>query len=360
MSPQFSKKQFQKKLIHWYKAHRRSLPWREKTDPYSIWISEVMLQQTRVQQAIPYYKAFMKRYPTISSLSRAGLDDVLKVWEGLGYYKRAVHLHASAKIIAGKYRGKIPSDYQALIALPGFGEYTTGAVLSLAYDQKYPAVDGNVLRILSRIFTYRRPLNKKTTKDKLTEVAASLLPDADINSFNQGLMELGAMICRPKNPACGDCPVKNFCGAYRNLKDPSVFPVKSARKVLPVYAIAVGIIIKNKKILIARRPPGALLGGLWEFPGGKQEKGESLPETCIREAAEETGIHIRVKTKLMDMHHAYSHFKVHIHAYICSHVSGRARAKRCAQIKWIYPGELAQYAFPRANRKIIERLIRCN
>jgi A/G-specific adenine glycosylase len=354
----FSAKLFQKAIIRWFNANQRDLPWRKKSDAYSIWISEVMLQQTQVQQVIPYYRKFLKHFPSIRHLSRATIDEVLKVWEGLGYYKRAVQLHESAKIIVTKHKGKVPDDYMTLRNLPGFGDYTTGAVLSIAFQKCYTAVDSNVTRVISRLFNFKHPVYMASNKRILYEYVKSLLPEKNISLFNQSLMELGAMICKPNKPNCLQCPVKLFCRAFITLKEPSLLPVKKPKSKRPVYTTAIGIIIKNKRVLIAKRPADTLLGNLWEFPGGKQKKGENLLETCMREIKEEVGIQVNVQKKLTRIQHQYSHFKVNIHVYLCEYVSGHTRPIGCAKVRWITINDLNLYAFPRANQKIISQLLK--
>ena len=349
---------FSTRLLAWYGQNKRDLPWRRDAyDPYRVWISETLLQQTQVATVIPYYERFLARFPTVQSLASAPIDDVLKTWEGAGYYARAHNLHRAAKEIAGRFGGEIPRTVGELLTLPGIGRYTAGAVASIAFNQNAPILDGNVMRVLCRYFNVADDVRKSETQKELWALSESLIPRGRAGDFNQAMMELGAMVCTPRNPSCKVCPLKRTCIA-KKLGVQEQRPVKAAKKKIPHRQIGVGVIWKGKQILIARRFDDDMLGGLWEFPGGKRERGESIEECVKREVKEELGIVVRVEEEFAIVQHAYSHFSITMHAFNCRYVSGRPRAIGCAAWKWVKPSELTQYAFPTANKKIINAMAR--
>lgn len=314
-----------------------------------------MLQQTRVQAVVPYYERFLQRLPTVERLARAPLDTVLKLWEGLGYYSRARNLHAAAQEIVGRFGGHLPQTKEELLTLPGIGRYTAGAIASIAFGRREPLVDGNVTRVLCRIYRIRgNPKDRKVQKT-IWSVAGELLPLHKVGQFNQALMELGAEICAPRHPRCNACPVNHVCEA-RLHNEQGRLPTRVAKKRLPSYIVAVGVIYTDGRILIDKRKPEGLLGGLWEFPGGKKRPGESLEAALRREVREELAINVRVERPLAVVDHTYSHFRVRIHAFECTYISGEPRCITCADFKWVRPRDLGRYAFPAANNKIIQIL----
>ncbi len=348
-------KSFSSRLLAWYLQHQRDLPWRRTRDPYRIWISETLLQQTQVATVIPYYERFLARFPTVQALAAAPLDDVLKTWEGAGYYARARNLHRAAQKIVQVYGGKIPRTVEELLELPGVGRYTAGAVASIAFNQDAPILDGNVVRVLSRYFALRGDPKSTATRAELWKLAEDLIPHGQAGDFNQALMDHGATICLPRNPRCDICPVRRGCTA-RRLGIQNELPERHARSRKPHYEIGVGIVWKHGRILIQQRPPEGLLGGLWEFPGGKREKGESFATCVRREVCEEDGIEVQVGKEFAVVDHGYSHFSITMHALRCEYVSGRVRLRGATAFKWVRPSELKEFAFPAANRKIIARL----
>lgn len=348
---------FNEKLLDWYHKNKRDLPWRRTSDPYKIWISEVMLQQTQVEQATPYYEKFLETYPDIQSLANAPLEDILKVCEGMGYYARARNIKNAADIIVSQHNGQIPTTHDELIKIPGIGPYTAAAIASIAFNENYPVVDGNVMRVLARVLKIEEPPKKKGVKSKFVQAARSLMPEGQAGDFNQALMELGALVCTPQKPNCPLCPINFFCQAYQTLEDPSVLPVRGPTKDKPHYNVAIGIIWKKGKILIDRRPEKGLLGGLWEFPGGKQEAGETLEECLEREIREEMNIKIRVQGPFLTVPHAYSHFKITLHSFQCQHLEGEPRPKKAIDWKWVAPEDLRKYPFPKANKIILDALL---
>ena len=340
---------FQRRLIHWYKNHHRKLPWRETHDPYKIWISEVMLQQTTVQAVLPYYQKWEKLFPDIKSLSRAPLQKVLKAWQGLGYYQRAKSLHKASRIIIDKFKGQIPPDYDELKNLPGFGPYTTAAVLSFAFNKPYPVLDANVRRVIMRIGRIRQ---KDSVKDKtLIPFLESQLPPKKSGLFNQALMELGALVCRPKNPHCLLCPIIEYCEAYQ-AGEQEVIPPPKKRHYQKIEAV-IGIIWKNDRLLIQKRPSPGLLADLWEFPGGKRVAGESLRQALDREIKEELSAEVAEKNFLTKVHHAYTQFQVTLHAYECR-LKNDPRFDR--KHRWVTLRALRRYPVPSGSAKIINFL----
>lgn len=343
-------------LLRWYDTHRRALPWRETRDPYRIWISEVMLQQTQVRTVIPYYEAFLARFPTLADLAAASLDEVLRAWEGLGYYARARNLHAAARRIMAEHGGRMPADYAALRRLPGMGDYTAGAIASIAFGECVPAVDANARRVLIRLQAIQEEATRPTTLRRLREYAHALLPCDRPGDFNQALMELGALVCTPHDPRCGECPWQAACQAYA-LGIQETLPRRRTRMTLPHVTVTAGVIRDaDGRVLIAQRRPDAMLGGLWEFPGGKCQGGETLAECLCREVREELGITIAVEHPLTTLRHSYTHFRITLHVFACRLVAGEPQALACADWRWAALEELSAYAFPATDRKIVRLL----
>jgi A/G-specific adenine glycosylase len=351
------KKRFQSSLVRWFRANRRPMPWRETSDPYRIWISEVLLQQTQVATATGYYERFIRRFPDVGSLSAARLQTVMKLWEGLGYYSRARNLHAAARLIVKRFGGRVPDAMDDLLSLPGVGRYTAGALLSIAYGRPAAVLDGNVIRVLSRLFRVEEDVRKPGTREALWELAGSLMPAADCRDYNEALMELGAVVCVPRNPSCGVCPVRTHCRALAASAQDQ-YPRSAPSRPVPHKHVTAGIIWKKDRFLITLRPARGMLGGLWEFPGGKAEPGETLPECLKREIREELGIEIRVLRRRVSVNHAYTHFRITLHAFECLAGPGRIRPAACDDFRWITARELDRYPFPAADRKIIRLLER--
>jgi A/G-specific adenine glycosylase len=342
-------------ILTWYRAHRRELPWRGETDPYRIWVSEVMLQQTQVATVIPYYARFLARFPTVAALAAAPLAEVLKQWEGLGYYARARNLHRAAQEIVAHRQGQLPAAYAELRKLPGCGEYIAGAVASVAFGEVVPAVDGNVKRVLARLFAIDTEVGRGEGARRVQAYATQLVDPAAPGDWTQAIMELGATVCLPRTPRCPDCPVQADCLARQQGRE-SALPVKPVRRALPHFAVSAAVIRQGEQILIAQRPANGMLGGLWEFPGGKQEPGESLPECLRREIWEELGVDIEVGEPVVSVKHSYTHFKITLHAFYCRLLSGVPQALQVAAWRWVTLPEMAAYPFARTDQKIIAAL----
>jgi A/G-specific adenine glycosylase len=310
-----------------------------------------MLQQTTVQTVIPYFLAWMIHFPDMMTLSKAPLQKILKIWQGLGYYNRAKNLHRTSKIIMADFDGKIPQDYDDLIKLPGFGPYTTAAVLSIAYDKPYLTIDANIRRILMRILNWYRIASSSMDK-KLVLFFSPLLPRKDPGLFNQALMELGSLVCRPKNPICLLCPVQDFCGAYKEGKQ-EVIPFPEKRSFTKIDAV-IGIIERNRRYLIQKRPPSGLLADLWEFPGGKIEKEESAEQALRREIQEEIGAEIHMAQFLTKVQHSYTQYQVSLQAWSCTLKSDPVLDKN--RHRWVTLRGMRQFPFPSGSAKIIQFL----
>ena len=344
------------KLLDWYQLNKRTLPWRGAKDPYAVWVSEIMLQQTRVETVIPYFKNWMRRFPTIRALAKASEQDVLNAWEGLGYYSRARNLHKAAKIVAAEFNGRLPRDLDELRKLPGIGRYTLGAIASIAFDMNVPALDGNIKRVYARLFDIAEPVDTSTGEKLLWDLAEKALPKKDAGDYNQALMDLGATICVPSNPRCLICPVMKICKA-RERGTQNERPVKAPKKDVPHYIHAAGVIVRRRRVLLAKRPSKGLLGGMWEFPNGRVE---GNPAEGLAEALR-TGYNLRLRATrrsvrniapLGIVHHGYSHFHVSVYAFVCELASG----VKAEDLKWIPVNKLTEYPMGRIDRQIATML----
>jgi A/G-specific adenine glycosylase len=348
--------EFQTRLLDWYARHARDLPWRRSPRPYQVWVSEIMLQQTQVETVVPYYRRWLKRFPTVRALAGAPLADVLAMWEGLGYYSRARNLHRAAQKVMQEFDGRLPRDFARLQGLPGVGRYTAGAIASIAFDLDAAVLDGNVKRVLARVFNLTDDVKSPAGEKKLWALAESLVPKGRAGDYNQALMDLGATICRPQNPACLLCPLLGVCQAQR-LGLQNERPVSAKRAPTPHYDVTAAIIRHNGRVLIARRPLDKLLGGLWEFPGGKCEPGETLPGCLKREIREELGMRIAVGEQRLTLKHGFTHFKITLHVFEARWTGGEPRALQVDTFKWVRPAQLAGYAMGKTDRAIARMLV---
>lgn len=340
-------------LLIWYDQHAVDLPWRENQDAYRVWLSEIMLQQTQVETVKPYFARFLAAFPTVHHLAAAPLHHVLKMWEGLGYYSRARHLHQTAQVVSREHDGHFPQTTDELLKLPGVGRYTAGAIASIAFGQPVPVLDGNVIRVFARLTDLEADVTEPAVKDDLWKLAeAWLYPDRP-GDYNQALMELGRLVCKPRAPLCALCPLQKHCRALANDTQ-AQRPVKKPKAATPHYDVTAGMIWNNSgELLIAQRPLDGLLGGLWEFPGGKVEPGETLSDCLRRELREELDIEVEVGELFTVVQHAFTHFKITLHTFTCRYLSGQPQAVGVQDWAWIAPAELNKYAFGKADREVI-------
>jgi A/G-specific adenine glycosylase len=349
------KNKFGDQLLAWYRVHKRKLPWRRTRDPYKIWISEVMLQQTTVPAVVPHYVRWLEVFPDMGSLARAPLRKVLREWQGLGYYQRARNLHRAARSILRDHRGRFPRDEPKLRSLPGFGPYTTAAVLSLAFAQPRPVIDANIRRVLMRVLGLRGTAEPRIDK-KFGVFLETVFPKDSPGDFNQALMELGALVCRKRNPQCLACPVRSHCRAAREGRQ-EIIPTPRKLSVQNVEAV-VAVIRKDGPpdgfVLIQKRPSDGLLADLWEFPGGKVEPGESLTAALRREVREELGAEISDIRRLTTVRHAYTRFQVTLHAYTCR-LCDQA-LKPGPHRRWVTLLSIRRYPLPSGSVKIVDHL----
>jgi A/G-specific adenine glycosylase len=343
------------RLLEWYERSARELPWRGKQDPYVIWVSEIMLQQTRVETVIPYFERWLERFPSLQSLAEAPEQDVLRLWEGLGYYSRARNLHRAAQTVAAQFGGQVPSSRAELEKLPGVGKYTAGAIASIAFNLDEPALDGNIRRVLARIFNVSIPARSPAGEKRLWALAGEHLPPGKAGDYNQALMDLGSAICTPQNPTCLLCPLAEFCQA-RALGVQDLLPVLPQKAPTPHITVSAAVIQRDGKVLIAHRPRGGLLGGMWEFPGGKREEGESLPDCLQREIKEELDAEVEVGRELGVFQHAYTHFRVTLHAFYCTLNGHEPQPIQTDEIRWVALTELAQFPMGKIDRQIARHL----
>lgn len=342
------------RLLRWYKANARQLPWRARPSPYRVWISEIMLQQTRVDAVVPYYERWMRAFPNIQALAAASEREVLTAWEGLGYYARARNLRRAAQIIIGQHEGKIPADVRILRSLPGIGRYTAGAIASIALSMDEPVLDGNVRRVLARLFDVRQPADSRPGLDRLWQLAREQLPAGRAGDYNQALMDLGAIICIPRNPDCPHCPLRGTCLALRRGKV-QVRPVLRAKRPTPLYHLAAAVVVRSGRVLLAQRESDGLLGGLWEFPNARidQRKKAQEPVAAFTVGLRKSyGLRVRPDGLLCELSHAYTHFRVRVWAHSCRLVSPLPDRR----LRWIRMGELTRYPMGKVDRQIARSL----
>lgn len=344
-------KKFSNDVISWYTKNRRSLPFRSTKDPYKIWLSEIMLQQTKVKTVLPYYDNWIKRFPTLESVSISNLDSLLKFWEGLGYYKRCNNFYKAVKLVVSDFNSEIPENRSQFLSLPGVGEYTASAVLSIAFNKPYPVLDGNVKRVVSRIIGIRTL--SKHNLNRINKFLSFVICKKRPGDFNQGLMEIGALICKPLNPLCDKCPINNFCYATK-IDKPESYPTKNKIKAKPHYNVAIAIIWRKNKFYIQKRNAEKMLGGLWEFPGGVVDEGKD-PEVVLKQKVyEECGVYPTIFKNIGFIDHSFSHFKIRLNGYYC--IENYCSLKENENRKWILKRNIKKYPFPRANHKLFKRL----
>ncbi len=333
------------RLLAWYKKNGRSMPWRDHPDPYAVWVSEIMLQQTRVETVIPYFEKWMSLFPTIVSLADADEQVVLNAWEGLGYYSRARNLHKAAKIVAEKFSGKLPRNLDDLRSLPGIGRYTVGAIASIAFKMDEPTLDGNLRRVFSRLYNVTEFADSPVGEKILWDLAAKNLPKGRAGDYNQALMDLGATICLPRSPRCLLCPLMEICKARQNGTQ-ELRPVLKAKKPSPHYVHAAGVVIQRGRVLLSQRPTDGLLGGMWEFPNARVAADPDKELVKVLNAA--YSLKVRRGEALGVIQHAYTHFKITVHAFRCEALS----VPKNKNLKWVKLNELDNYPMGKVDRVI--------
>ncbi|MDR0362092.1 MAG: A/G-specific adenine glycosylase [Planctomycetota bacterium] len=343
-------------LLGWYAAVKRPFPWRGTADPYRIWISEIMLQQTQAERGVRHFTAWLRRFPDIRAVAEAAEADVLAAWEGLGYYSRARNIRLAAKRVMEEHGGEFPRAHEKILSLPGVGDYTAGSIASIAFGAPEPAVDANVLRVFARVLDICAPIAAAGAKRMVTEAVRALLPADAPGEFNQALMELGALVCG-RSPKCGECPVRGDCAAFRN-GTAADRPVKGAKSARTLRETVAGIVLDaDGKACVRRRPPGGLWAGMWELPGGEIENGESPGEAVARHIAGALGTPAAVRGEIAVVRHGYTTNRAVLHGYLCELAEpAQTRRDDGAAWKWVAPGELASRPFPAGHRKLLERL----
>ncbi len=339
-----------RRLLAWFDRNARRLPWRSSRDPYAIWVSEVMLQQTQVATVIPYFERFLQSFPSVAALAQAELEQVLRLWEGLGYYRRARDLHRAAGILHANHAGKIPADPDLLRNLPGLGRYTTNAVLSQAFDLRLPILEANSVRVLCRVLGVRQDPKKGATQRFLWDAAAKILPTKRVGQFNQAMMELGALVCTPMKPACDVCPIARHCSAQRdNLQE--VIPLRS-KKEITIIVREVGVVLRRAgKVLLAKRPSTGRWADLWEFPHTELEPHETTIEAGKRLLAE-LGIEANLGGEIITLTHAVTRFRITMVCLEAMYRSGRFQKRNHAGTKWLTPDQLANYPVSSPQRSL--------
>jgi len=346
--------EIRKRLLEWFRAAHRPLPWRATRDPYHIWVSEIMLQQTQTTTVIPYYERFIQRFPTIQALAEAPLEEVLRYWEGLGYYARARHLHRAARMLQ-QQGGQLPHEVERLRELPGIGAYTAGAIASLAFNQPEPVVDGNVTRVLARLLWLKG--NLKSTRDQRTlwQLARQLVDPQEPRLFNQAMMELGSTVCTPSQPRCSECPLQALCAAHQRGEPtavPEPVPARPSVQVIDVSAL----IWREGQLLLAQRTPSGLWGGLWEFPRATRNGRETLETVALR-AAQKVGIQAEPVHLLGHVKHTVTYHSIRLYGYLCLFQKGEAHSTEYVTLRWLAPEELDSCPLSAPQRRLAQMLL---
>ena len=350
-------KRFTEQLLDWYGRNGRDLPWRRDPAPYPVWISEIMAQQTQMDRVVEYHARWMDRFPTLADLAAAGEEEVLKLWEGLGYYSRARNIRKAARIIEREHGGEFPADLGRIRGLPGVGEYTAGAVASIAFGLAVPAVDANVLRVFARLGDVAEPVNKGAVRRAVEERVVSLLPEDRPGDFNQAVMELGALVCS-KRPECGTCPVSTHCLALE--RDTVAERPVLVSKAEPIRIdMATGVLVRQDRVLVQKRRPDDVWPGLWEFPGGCIEPGESPEQALRREYLEEVELTVRPTEKVAVVRYSYTRYRVTMHCFLCEDDgSGEPIFHAATEGRFASFGDLSELAFPAGHRRLIDLMRR--
>lgn len=368
------KSTLRRKLLKWFDENQRDLPWRHKKTPYRIWVSEIMLQQTQVATVVDYYKRFIKRFPTVKKLAAADEADVLKLWEGLGYYRRARQLHAAAKVVVDQHGGKFPTDFESVLSLPGIGRYTAGAILSISLDQQQPILEGNTIRLFARLMEMKSDPRSTSNQKALWEFSDSITPRKRCGDFNQSLMELGSEICHPKRPKCLICPIGDLCPtAIKGLQES--IPAASKKTKYEELNEAVIVLKRGNKFLIRQCGSDERWAGLWDFPRyeigvanpdkltatakkppaktrlKRVEANHDLPQSIAAAVKQETGLDVSLEKTKKQLKHAVTKYKIKLDCYMANEVSGRLK-KTNGSIKWMTMKQVQATPMSVTGRKI--------
>ena len=339
-------------LLGWYDQHRRDLPWRRTRDPYSVWVSEMMLQQTQVATVRGYYERWMHRFPTVDALASAREEDVLHAWQGLGYYSRARNLWRGARAVVAEHGGKVPRTVEALRTLPGVGPYSAGAIASIAHGERAAIVDGNVVRVLCRFFGLRGDPTRGALKAELWALAGALVPSDRPGDFNQAMMELGATVCVPRKPACDGCALASRCVAHAEgtAGELPELPKRTATIAVPRAA---ALVWRRGKVLAIQVPDSAARwAGMWQFPNADVTRSETAAATAARAVHEAVGLRVTPRDKVLTVRHSVTHHRITLDVYRCETVGGTAKALGCGAVEWVAPEKLESLAMPAAHRQI--------
>jgi A/G-specific adenine glycosylase len=345
-----------RQLLAWFARKGRDLPWRRNRDPYAIWVSEVMLQQTQVATVIPYFERFLHAFPTLRDLAAADEQKVLKLWEGLGYYRRARDLHRAARLLASSHDGQIPDDADVFRALPGVGRYTAGAVLSQAFDRRLPILEANSRRVLCRLFGLRQDPRSGQAQRRLWQAAEDLLPEREAGQFNQALMEVGALVCTPRSPDCAACPLRRFCAA-RALSLQEEIPAKAAPPPTVDVREAAVVVRRGPKVLLVQRPSPGRWAGMWEFPHGPLQDGEAHEQAAARLLRELTGLEADLGDELLTLKHGVTRFRITLVCFEAAHRRGAFRPGFYLRGEWVRPEQLASYPVSAPQRRLAKSLL---
>lgn len=349
------RQRIRRRLLAWFERHRRDLPWRRTRDPYHIWVSEVMLQQTQVATVVPFYERFLKAFPTLTALAAADEQEVLRHWQGLGYYRRARDLHRAARELVRRHGDRIPDDPEALHGVSGIGRYTRGAILSQAFDRRLPIVEANSRRVLCRLFGRTDDPRRGPGQRWLWHMAESLLPSRRIGDFNQSLMELGALVCTPAAPRCAECPLAEDCVARRRRLQDKI-PVRfAAAAPVEVHEVAVAV-RRGSQVLLVQRPPGGRWAGLWEFPRGQVVEGETPEAAASRWLRHSTGVRARLGAEVTTIRHGVTRFRITLVCFEARYEAGSFRPAFYPEGHWVEPERLLQYPVSTPQRRLIEAL----
>jgi A/G-specific adenine glycosylase len=345
-----------KNLLRWFAKARRTLPWRADRDPYRIWVSEVMLQQTLVATVVPYFERFLTQFPTVADLAAADEQDVLRVWEGLGYYRRARNLHQAAKIIVAEHEGRFPIDPAAAVQLPGIGRYMLGAIFSQAFDAPMAIIEANSQRVLCRLFARKDDPRSGAARTWLWEAAQALVPHKHAGDFNQALMELGALVCSPRDPNCSECPLKKMCQAHQ-LGIQGEIPPPAKRPVPRLVSEAAIVLSKTGKLFIAQRPGTGRWANMWEFPHGVLQPGETHEQAARRLLGELTGMQGEIGKKLLKIKHAVTHHQITLVCFEAAYRKGRFVSEFYQKGEWVDPTNLGNFPVSSPQRRLARFLV---